>query len=270
MRITVPASRKQTGGVSLLLPVDLPGDFEITTGYEILKADQPQTGHGVGMHLECITAAKRKASTTLSRLTRVDEGDVYWTTRMTTSDDGREQYDQNWAPTTARSGQLRLVRTGAVITSWAADGPGGGFQKLFEFAVDTANLKEVKLTATQGWARNGIDLRIKDLRVRALSPDQAREAKGNPDAASPGRQHGWLLPALALCLIVTLLVGLGVFVRRRSRQTPPPSREGAQPFVAFACAGCGKKLRAAPALAGKKVKCSQCGQPVLVPVPQGE
>jgi DNA-directed RNA polymerase subunit RPC12/RpoP len=37
--------------------------------------------------------------------------------------------------------------------------------------------------------------------------------------------------------------------------------------VSFACAACGKKLKAKVELAGKKVRCSQCNQAVQVPKP---
>ena len=45
-----------------------------------------------------------------------------------------------------------------------------------------------------------------------------------------------------------------------------PANEGAPPMV-VAC-NCGKKLRAKAELAGKRVKCPACGQPLAVPAPQ--
>src|SRR5205823_3029310 len=128
-----PATRKRHDGVSVLLRIDLQGDFEITAGYELLKLDPPQAGHGVGFHLEYTTATARKAHTSLSRLLRVNEGDVYWGGRQTTTDDGRDHYDQHWVPTTARSGQLRLTRVGETAGCWVAEGGASEFQKLFEF-----------------------------------------------------------------------------------------------------------------------------------------
>jgi hypothetical protein len=49
VRITLPAERKKTDRVGIQLNSHLRGNFEITTSYEILQADQPTKGHGVGV-----------------------------------------------------------------------------------------------------------------------------------------------------------------------------------------------------------------------------
>jgi WD40 repeat protein len=82
----------------------------------------------------------------------------------------------------------------------------------------------------------------------------------------------WLLSALALGL-ATAYLAFWFYVRhtRRTAALAPASGSIPAPSVAvppplvFACNGCGKRLRARAELAGKKVKCPQCGQPVPVP-----
>jgi DNA-directed RNA polymerase subunit RPC12/RpoP len=49
------------------------------------------------------------------------------------------------------------------------------------------------------------------------------------------------------------------------KATTPTTNPGAA-MVAFQCTGCGKKLSAKEAMAGKKVKCPGCGQLMTVPV----
>jgi hypothetical protein len=39
-------------------------------------------------------------------------------------------------------------------------------------------------------------------------------------------------------------------------------------FIKFRCCHCGHKLKALPALAGERAKCSRCSQTILVPPPE--
>ena len=50
-RIILPPRRKQTDAVGLTLSGPVRGDFEITVRYQILHADRPVDGHGVGFEL---------------------------------------------------------------------------------------------------------------------------------------------------------------------------------------------------------------------------
>src|SRR5207253_1019891 len=64
------------------------------------------------------------------------------------------------------------------------------------------------------------------------------------------------LPVLALLL--------AVWLRRRGRRETPAA--AAPPMSnSLPCPECGKMLRARAELGGKRVKCVQCGRPVLVP-----
>jgi hypothetical protein len=58
LRITLPANRENTDKVGLQLTAPIKGDFEITGGYEILDAEQPKTGYGVGVELFIQTTAR--------------------------------------------------------------------------------------------------------------------------------------------------------------------------------------------------------------------
>ncbi len=71
-------------------------------------------------------------------------------------------------------------------------------------------------------------------------------------------------------MVVALGVGLFVWrkiqAEKRATTHPRPARPEAVPStVSFACPGCQKTLKARPELAGKKVKCPQCGEAVNVP-----
>jgi hypothetical protein len=72
-----------------------------------------------------------------------------------------------------------------------------------------------------------------------------------------------------------LTLGVWLYLRqsRRPAEAPAgapvaghqPQPRRAAPPARFPCPGCGKDLKARADLAGKKVKCPQCGQAVTVP-----
>jgi phage FluMu protein Com len=80
-----------------------------------------------------------------------------------------------------------------------------------------------------------------------------------------------LLIGAAIIVFVSGAAAAAIFLwrRRRAVQAPsgnqPAATEAASPIVAIACAGCGKQLKAKAELAGKKVKCPQCGKAVAIP-----
>jgi WD40 repeat protein len=87
----------------------------------------------------------------------------------------------------------------------------------------------------------------------------------SPETVAPRR---WLRALGLLGLGLGFLVSLAFAVRLslRRRPGPGPVNTGAAPAsLSFPCSACGKKLRARAELAGKKLKCPQCGQPVAVP-----
>jgi DNA-directed RNA polymerase subunit RPC12/RpoP len=71
---------------------------------------------------------------------------------------------------------------------------------------------------------------------------------------------------ILLILAAVLVVGY----RRRGAPGPPADAvagRAAEPAatVAFACADCGKRLKSKAEMAGKKIKCPQCGSVAVVP-----
>jgi hypothetical protein len=92
-------------------------------------------------------------------------------------------------------------------------------------------------------------------------PLDAATSPSGPKAKSSLVTLIWLLPLLILLPAATLLVLL------RRKQTAPAQEQAATTAdsIRFSCAGCGKQLKAKPALAGKSVRCPHCSQPITVP-----
>ncbi len=88
------------------------------------------------------------------------------------------------------------------------------------------------------------------------------------EAIAPRR---WLraLGLLGLGLGMAVSLTFAVCLSLRRRPGPGPVNEENSPqYLSFPCPACGKKLRARAELAGKKLKCPQCRQPVTVPESQ--
>jgi serine/threonine protein kinase len=171
VRIMLPAKRKECDPVGLRLTSRVKGDFEITASYEIIQADRPTSGHGVGVQLYLMTDTPTDEALDLLRTTRVAEGNVYVGNRMTTAQDGN-RHQLQYFQTSAKTGQLRITRTQGEAILWAAEGA-GDFRPLCRYSLGAEDLKIVKISAFPGWTQNAVDVRIKDFRVRsgALIPD---------------------------------------------------------------------------------------------------
>jgi RNA polymerase sigma factor (sigma-70 family) len=110
--------------------------------------------------------------------------------------------------------------------------------------------------------------------VATLSAVGTEPTPDAPEEAAPrAGSKRWLAGAVILGLLLTLALAVWLSVRhsRRAGKTPAPAGDKpAEPAAApasgsFRCSGCGKLLKVKAELAGKKVKCPQCGQAVRIP-----
>ncbi len=270
MRITldagVPDERPHTG---LYTGLSVKGDFEITVGYEIIKAPDPaDTGKKATRILLIANHASGRAVFT-RRIKNIDGPD------FTTFNSSDKKFREH--PARSPQGRMRLVRNGAMLSFWAAEAD-GKFEHLRETPFGTEDLSDVKLLATTGGPKAAFDVRFSDLYVRATGLPTVKavvlEKPVEPEPAA--REHassgGWLgaviVIGVGLVVALALLSGAILFVARRKGPPQPDTALDALPAdnaVAFICPDCGKHLKAKPALAGKKVKCIQCGKAVPVP-----
>src|SRR5262249_3641770 len=127
-----------------------------------------------------------------------------------------------------------------------------------------------------------VDVRFTDLvidadQVDSKAPNTVTRMEGGSGGETTGAR-GWLGAGVLLALGAVLLAGipLGVwyYVRHGSSTEKQHAREPSPnnhvkvekpDLIACVCDGCGKTLRVKTSLAGKKVKCSQCGEAVHVP-----
>src|SRR5262249_51350326 len=132
IKLTPARTRKDPAGVVLVSAVK--GNFEITAGYELLQAEQPNAGNGVGFELYVMLETPGQDALGLCRAKRRDGGDVYVCNHMLNRD-GRRRYDTKFPPASGKSGRLRVSRQGGEVTFWAAEGPAGEFRELCRWDV---------------------------------------------------------------------------------------------------------------------------------------
>ena len=216
LRITVPGSQKRREHAGLELTRLIRGNFEIRAGYEILAADQPEAGYGVGFELYVHTQSPERDRLGFFRVNRVKQGESYMVSRGST-ENGKNQYQNNCYATTARSGQLKVTRRGTEATAWAAEGFGGPFEEVQRTELGAQDVTRLVLAAYAGLSGHRVDLRIVDVKIRAgLADSDEAVAAGE----TPGGAGSWLalLGFLGLILSAVAVRYWLVFVRRRSPQ----------------------------------------------------
>jgi RNA polymerase sigma factor (sigma-70 family) len=235
LRITVPANqaRRHRAGIEMRTPVK--GDFEITAGYEILAADQPDAGYGVGFEVYVNTATPTQDRLGIFRLNRPLEGESYMVGRGKT-ENGKSEHKNTCYPTTARSGQLRLTRRGVEATAWAAEGAAGPFREIQQTELGAADVSRLWFAAYLGNIEHAVDVRIVDVRIRSELPDNdpviapaiAPAIAADVDVPAPvqsgPRVSLILVGVLGLTVAAALLLGVGIAVARRWRSQSLPGK----------------------------------------------
>ncbi len=273
LRVTLPAGQGVQPPSGYMTAFAVHGDFEATTSFEILHADRPDTGYGVGVSIYAAIDPKTNDAVSLARRLLPDGKEVFMSDRLKPVN-GEVKHTWKTGPAASPKGKLRLQRVGPLIRYLVADGEGGAFVLLDEEDLGTADVRLIQVGGNAGGSQAGLDARLSDFTVRA------DDLPGLPDAAlaSGGPAgKGWLAAAGIIgLLIVPTLLGAWLLARRRRRAGKAPAPDAqAGPGVAagpvsFTCPGCGHGLKVKAELAGKKGKCPQCGKAVLVPGPQTE
>ncbi len=275
LRITLPTGHSgKRVGTGIETNFAIQGDFEITMSFEILNEPQPEnTGLGTGVFLAVDLNTPTNHRVSLTRgAGREGKKFVTWFERSKEVA-GKPQTELHYFPTQTNSGRLRLVRTGPLLSHYVAEESSSDFKLLQQHLFGAEEVMNVRLGGQTGGPESSLEARITDLHIRTGS---LPANSGNSSAA----QSGWVLIAESLGsgTSIALLSGLGLWLYvRHNRRTegrlpldanPPaiPERSTAEaPPVVFICTTCGKKLRAKAQLAGKKVKCPQCGAAAPIP-----
>jgi RNA polymerase sigma factor (sigma-70 family) len=265
LRITLPIGypgRRFTTGVAYNLAVK--GDFEITVTFEILREPSPSdTGQGtsVGFGIDLNTRFYNRA--TFSRGMR--EGPQYFTWFQLSDENTGKPVRDELRPfaATAKTGRLRMVRTGNVLSYYVAEGTSQDFVYLRHHPFSDTDVRTIRIGGGTGGPQASLDSRVVDVRVRAdWLPEVG--ASGGPMSHHRGL-WALLIIAVAVCLCGALAVWLfyqkGRF--RQKQEEGDPAK--ATSVIPCHCGNCGRNLKVRAHFVGKKIKCPQCGSPVQVP-----
>jgi predicted RNA-binding Zn-ribbon protein involved in translation (DUF1610 family) len=279
LRIVLPNGHPPARPViGLRVPLEIKGDFEITMSFAILQEPRPaDTGFGTRITLSVHTSVNKAAA--ISRMMHADGRTIFATWSSQQPDDNKDLKRIHFFPTEAKTGQLRMARAGSVLSYYASKDAEADFAFLQKYPFGADDVSEIEIVGHTGGAKAALDVRVADLRIRAAAlPTLPRpDAPSAEPNASP---RGWLMAAslLALIVVLALATSLGAWLYWRRRRTGPAAdapAPGAQPqseavtsAISLPCSSCGRNLKANAALAGKKVKCPQCGKLVVVAASQ--
>jgi hypothetical protein len=268
------------------------GDFEITMSYEILKAPEPieaaKPGTRISMAIVKDTPHKGTNQSEVATINRTftAKGGHLFVTWMRLGPDANlpKNPTARTYPMKAIKGKFRFVRSGGQLYYVRADEGDEGFKAYTKFPFGPEDLWRVELVGSTGFDKATLDARVTDIRIRADGlPNAPVTAPAPPEvvtgASEPGvvqqvADHGWLTTALLIgaTVVVLIAIAVGAVVYRRRRSATAPAAVSANATmpstpagVTIACTGCGKKLRARSSLAGKKVRCPDCGSTMQIP-----
>ncbi len=238
IRLTEKRTYKYPCGVALKTSVH--GDFEITAGYELVQANPPRRGKGVGFELYLTLDNPRREALGLLRARWSDGGEGYTPMHNVDRVGAPRQY---YAPPTpadgpeplSKTGRLRITRVGTTATFWVAEGNAAEFRELVRREVGTEDLNLVRMSAYAGEFPEPVDVRLIDLKVRAESLDPALVAEQVQLATPPTGGRRWLLAVLLIAAAGAILF-LGCILlamrRRQSESETAPEPEQVEPLAA--------------------------------------
>jgi hypothetical protein len=159
------------------------GDFEATVSFDVLKADRPKAGPGVG---PVLYAARPFGTGAVSVARRIlpDGKAVFLADRMQRVR-GKLTHDIKSLPSTATAGKLRLTRCGAQVHCYVSEGHKPEFVQVAKIDFGTADIGMISVCGSTGESESGLEVRLLDLSVRAESlPGLADQPSGDPGRRS--------------------------------------------------------------------------------------
>jgi hypothetical protein len=216
LRIALPAGEKAWPQTGIAPRFQVRGDFEITMTCEILTLEPPASGYGSGIML-WIQAADNQGTASIALRRRVKQGRGYGTNRTVPQADGPAHNDEQFFPTSAKSGKLRLQRTGETLHYLIAEGAGEDFRELRETPFGTADLTTVRFVADPGGSRSKLDVLIQDVRFHTGEL---------PLRGAEKTSRAWLGWVVAAGVLGAGAVGGFLWRRRKRRQAAPASKGG--------------------------------------------
>jgi hypothetical protein len=162
-----PAQGESKLPVGLITYMGVHGDFEITMAFEIVRLDKPAGGHGAGVSLYITAASLDRQAATLGRFLRPDGEAIFLCHRAGTSPGEGRKHQAESSPTTAISGNLRLVRRGKTLSYQFAEKDRASFRELYQTEWGDEDVDSVRIAAESGGSPTAVDVCIRSFRIQA-------------------------------------------------------------------------------------------------------
>ncbi|HEY7423475.1 MAG TPA: DUF1583 domain-containing protein, partial [Gemmataceae bacterium] len=187
VRVTLPADQDVPEPSGLSTNATIHGDFEITGSFEILKADRPSTGYGVGVGLYAAIDADTNHAVSLARRLMPDGTTQFVSDRMIPTKDGLHHHPVKTLPSKAAAGKLRLQRVGSRIRFLVAEEGQSDFVLIDDVEFSAEDIHLFKFEGNTGGARSSLDCRLLDFVLRA---EQVVDPALTPARADSGKDGG--------------------------------------------------------------------------------
>ncbi|MEJ7637467.1 MAG: hypothetical protein WKF75_05600, partial [Singulisphaera sp.] len=129
-------------------------------------------------------------------------------------------YSPRWKPAGVKSGKLRITRRGSTAAAWYTEGS-SVFRELRQVELGAQDLDRVVLAANLGGSKHALDMRLRDLRIRA---EDLPGWSGSPPSPKP---FPWGIAAAGTGAFV--LAGAGLWWLAASRRPPAGPVAGQNP-----------------------------------------
>ena len=154
------------GNTGLYCDFSIRGDFEITLSFEVLKADPPKSGPGVGPALRATTVENHANGVLLARRLLPDGTTVFFSDRLQTVN-GKTTHEVKNLPSKATKGKLRLERVGTLVRCRVSEGEDANFLTVAEMEFGRRDVYQLFVFGSEGESAGRLEARLFDLTVRA-------------------------------------------------------------------------------------------------------
>ncbi len=215
VRVTLPAGQGVVRPTGLFTTFRIRGDFEATLDYQVLCADRPDRGYGVGVSLYGLMDDGTNNAISMARRFMPNGRTVFVANLKKHVSGQAHEHSNNSLRSSAPTGKLRLARTGSIVRYLSAEGE-ENFVPVTEMEVGAGDVRFLTLGGSAGNSDAGLDIRLLKFSIRADAlpgrPGEPREAlpvvrqvPETPDAPPPQRsQRLWRIVVAAMVFVVLL------------------------------------------------------------------
>jgi hypothetical protein len=176
---------------------ELTGDCEVTLAYELLDIVPPRSGYGSGLGL-ALDLGEGVGRGSIQRVVRSGEGHGYVLQTSPAAPGGEMTEVNRFVLATAKRGRMCLRRAGKELVFLTGDGPDAELGEADRVPFPAGTIQAVRVYADPGGSQTAVDIRVRELQVRA---DQIA-------AAAPPRQESTAWGKVAAVLGVVAGAGL--------------------------------------------------------------